>query len=161
MASGTERPAGRSPSDRLRRLDAGALCGALDEVRGRGRLRDVDRVAAGRLGDRRAGAGPTWFAARGGGIMPAAIRYQLGLSRQAGSVGGAVERLDAPRDLRVGHEGRVLCRQVRRERGRELLPVEEQEAVDRRQDRRLRPTGREAGDQGVDGFPASSANAAI
>src|ERR1700733_4858625 len=45
----------------------------------------------------------------------------------------------------------VTCRRhVGRERGGELVPVEEQEAVLGRQDRRLRPVGREAGDERVD-----------
>ena len=41
----------------------------------------------------------------------------------------AIERLDAPRDLRVGHECSVWGGDVRGERSREFLTIEEQEPV--------------------------------
>jgi hypothetical protein len=50
----------------------------------------------------------------------------------------------ASEDLRVGHERGLLCGQVTRERSMELSPVEKEEPLDRRQDRWLRPAGREA-----------------
>ena len=88
----------------------------------------------------------------GGGIIRSSVatRYQLGLLRQAGSVTVAVERLDAPRDLRVGHERRLTRGDVGGERRRELLAVEEQEPVLRRQDRRHRRARGRVGDQRAD-----------
>ena len=50
----------------------------------------------------------------GGGIIRSSVgtRYQVGLVRQAGSPDDAGERLEAPGDLRVGHERRVVGRQI-------------------------------------------------
>ena len=79
-----------------------------------------------------------------------ATRYQLGLTRHAGSADGAAEGVDAPGDLRVGHELGQGGGHVGGERVGELVAVEEQESVAGRQDRGDGRPGRRVGDQGVD-----------
>ena len=90
----------------------------------------------------------------GGGIIRSSVatRYQLGLTAP-GRVGDrSPQRSDAPGNLRVGHEGRLVGAQVGGERIVELLAVEEQEPVPWGQDRRDRCSGRRVGDEGVHGL---------
>ena len=62
--------------------------------------------------------------------IPAWLRFPRGFCH------GAVERFEAPRDMRVRHECRRGSAHVRSERGSELRPIEKQEAVLGWQDRR-------------------------
>ena len=85
-----------------------------------------------------------------GGIIRSSVvtRYQLRFSATPGPR-CAADRIDSPRHLSVGEEYRLRCGDVAREGLMELVPVEEQEPLDRRQDRRLRPVGREGAEQRV------------
>jgi hypothetical protein len=65
----------------------------------------------------------------------------------------ALECLDAPRDLGIGHEVGQVSGNVRRERCGELLAIKEEEPVLRRKNRRHRRTGWRIGDEGSDRFP--------
>ncbi|MEU9384157.1 hypothetical protein AB0D38_25665, partial [Streptomyces sp. NPDC048279] len=71
--------------------------------------------------------------------------------RHDGYVGG----VDAPRNLRVGHERRRLGGHVGGEGVRALLPVREQEAVPGRQDGRQDGRHRGVGRRGRDGWVCS------
>src|SRR5215469_937322 len=138
-------------ADWPRGLGEGPLRGLLDQLDSRARLREVYRVAAGPLGDRRASPSGHGALCRGWD-HPVIGRDQIParLAAPGGVADRAVECLDAPRDLRVGHEGCVSRGKIGRERLRELLPVEEQEPVDGRQDRGYRRAWGRVGDQCAD-----------
>src|SRR5215472_17180500 len=111
----------------------------LDEIRHGARLRHVDRVAGWHLGHRGAsplGHGPlrTWrdHLVFRGEEVPRRLRTP-------GRCGDcSCERVHTPRNLRVSHEGGLISRQV----ASELVAVQEQEAILRRQDGRYRRAGR-------------------
>ncbi len=93
-------------------------------------LRDVDRVAARLFGDGRPGSlchGPLQWRRD----HPVIGRHQVPVRLAAPSrlTHLAIERLDSPRDLRVGHERCLPRRDIGGERSREFLAIEEQEAV--------------------------------
>ena len=120
----------------------GVGCGLGDDAGYRFRLRHIDRVAGRDLGH--GGADPVghsllrrWrdhpvFA---GDQVPAGLGPPGGVGDRPGR-GGHV-----PGNLRVGQERGLAVGQVGGERGVELVPVQEQEAVAGRQDRRLRSVG--------------------
>jgi hypothetical protein len=82
----------------------------------------------------------------------ARITYSVAVAGRGRLADGAVERLDAPGDLRVGHECRLTRGDIRGERSRELLAAEEQETILRRKDRRHRRARGRVGDQRADGL---------
>jgi hypothetical protein len=87
----------------------------------------------------------------GGGIMRSSVatRYQLGLVRQAGSVTAPLRASTPQGTCESAMNAASSGGHVRGERGGELVPVQEQEAVPGRQDRRHRRPGRRVGDEGA------------
>src|SRR5260221_8206484 len=122
----------------------------LDEIGDSTGVRDVDGVAAWRLYGDRPGPVRHFPLSRrrdhpvvGGNKVPAGPD----LPSRCGDL--AIQGFHAPRDLRVRHEGRQIRANVRSERGGKLRLVQEQEAVDRRQDGRHRSSRRLIVDQAL------------
>ena len=108
-------------------------------------------MAAGGLGDDRLGS--LGHGALGGRRDHVVVRGDQVPGRLAapGRLGDrTVQAVHTRRDLGVGHERGQLLWHVGGEGGGELVPVQEQEPVDRRQDRRRRRVGRSGGDQRAD-----------
>src|SRR5829696_9973475 len=108
--------------------------GLFDELSHGCRLRHIDRMAAsGLLNARTRSLGHRALGGRGdhpvfgGDEVPARLAPPCRLADRA------AQGFYAPRDLRVGHERCLIGTQVARELLMELPPVEEQEAVLRRQ----------------------------
>ena len=113
-------------------------------------LRDVDGVAARRLDD----VAPARLAIcrwAGGGIIRSSVatRYQLGLLLQAGSVTAPPSAVNAPRNLRVGHERGLLGSTSAANEAANLALSRNRKPSCGRQDRRHGRARRRIGDQRV------------